>query len=166
MCKSHRSDTADQHCSVDSGPPLQDAPTHTLQVIGSNSFLCFGTFVQPGRSGLPVYPERSGQLGQTGHVARLQSSLCQILQIFHLLPLLPRQHALPDARSCVPHRKTVINETAVCVDLRLKKINKPFFSYSNAPAAFLCRATGPPRRISHPAREGRLRGGGSPRPDL
>lgn len=53
----------------------------------------------------PVHSEGSRQLSQTGHVARLQSILCQILQIFLLLLLLPWQHALPDARSCAPHRK-------------------------------------------------------------
>lgn len=49
---------------------------------------------------LPVYFERSRQLGQAEHVSWLQSLLCQILQLLLLLATLPWQHGQPVCQSC------------------------------------------------------------------
>lgn len=80
-----------------------------------NSFFCdcsssktYRKVFNLGSCASPVHSEGSRQLSQTGHVARLQSILCQILQIFLLLLLLPWQHALPDARGCAPQRKLTL----------------------------------------------------------
>lgn len=162
-----RTSTAPWSQNLSRMPPC----THCRWYVYLNSFVCIKPVHEQkekstpwGACLLPVYSECSRQLSQTDHVAQLQSSLCQIFEIFLLLLLLPWQHALPGARSCVPHQNSLWSwGCCLCYNVIT---NKPFFSYCSAPAAFLCTATGSPHHISHQLREGCLTDWQSPRHDL